>query len=353
MTDVTDEAPIRPADELTGWPRTRFRLLGLWIAVAVRMRAPVWMTLPAIRSVGPLLEDRTLVPAMAAIAPQDVRRTLDVRYGRSPAELLDVFRPFDAHGPLPVVVWVHGGGWIGGTKNDLRPYLAVLASHGFAVVGVDYTWAPEAHYPTQVVQASRAVEWVRSHAAALGIDPHRLILAGDSAGAHIAAQLARGLTDAGYAARAGLRLAPVPVPSIRGAVLTSGPFRLGPSKRDATMGAFGDLLLRAYTGHRDYLRVPMLRTASLVDDLDASFPPAFVSAGTTDPMLADSVALARALDGHGVPVEEAFFPADHDPELPHEFAVDLRRPEARDVLERIADFVRRRTAELPGASIDE
>ncbi|WP_243061975.1 alpha/beta hydrolase [Humibacter sp. RRB41] len=353
MTDRADTVPIRMADELTGGPRMRFRLQAAWAAVAVRLRAPVWMTLPAVRAIGPLLEDRTLLPAMAALEPAGVHRTLDARYGPDPAELVDVFRPVDAHGPLPTVVWMHGGGWIGGTKNDLRSYLAVLASHGFTVAGVDYSWAPEAHYPTQVIQASRAVAWLRSHSAEFGADPELIILAGDSAGAHIAAQVARAATDAGYAERAGLRIADLERSSIRGVVLTSGPFRLGQSNAEDPLGGFGDLLLRAYTGRRNYLRVPALRAASLVDDMHVSFPPAFISAGTTDPMLADSRALAGALVARGVPVVEAFFPADHVPDLPHEFAVDLRRGEARDVLAHIVDFVRRNTVREPGATIDE
>ncbi|MHA7987588.1 alpha/beta hydrolase [Rathayibacter sp. CAU 1779] len=356
MSPDDTSLPTRPADLLSGWPRAWFRLRALWIALAVRLRAPVWMTLPAIRALGPLLEDATLVSAMAAYEPADVDRTLDARYGEDPAELLDVFRPSASSAPLPTVIWVHGGGWIGGTKNDLRSYLAVLASHGFVVVGVDYTWAPEAHYPIQIVQASRAVAWVRSHADGLGADPDRVVLAGDSAGAHIAAQLARAMTDAGHAERAGIGLAEGVGSDIRGVVLTSGPFRLGPADgrqhTDGALGRFGDLLLRAYTGHRDYLRVPAVRAASLVDDLAASFPPAFISAGTTDAMLEDSRQLARALAEHGVPVEEAFYPDDHHPELPHEFAVDLRLAEARSVMERMVGFIRRRTGRDPGVSID-
>jgi len=74
--------------------------------------------------------------------PEGISERLDIPYGPGRRCRLDVFRPEGAIGPLPVVVWVHGGGWIGGTKDSLRDYLRVLASHGHVTVGVDYTWAP-------------------------------------------------------------------------------------------------------------------------------------------------------------------------------------------------------------------
>lgn len=327
------------ADALTGGARLMFRVRIVLLVAVVRLRLPVRMGIGLFRRVGALMDDATLVPAMAKLEPAGIDRTLDVPYGTDPQQRLDVFRPAGAATALPVIVWVHGGGWVGGTKDALQSYLAVLAARGFVTVGVDYTWAPELRYPGQVEQIAQALAFVRDAAAEWGGDPARVVLAGDSAGAHIVAQLARAVHDADYAARAGIHL-PETAP-VRGVVLTSGPFRLGEPGDLGPNGRLGDFLLRAYTGRRDYARDAKLRCASLVDDLDASFPPAFVSAGSDDPMLADSRDLAAALAGIGVEVDEAFYPDDAG--LPHEFAVDLRRPEAREVLERIAAFAHRHT----------
>jgi acetyl esterase/lipase len=308
------------------------------LLLGVRLRLPVSWLIRSFRRVGAALDDPTLVPAMVDFEPEGVAGLLDVAYGGEAQMTLDVFRPLAAAGPLPAIVWVHGGGWVGGTKNALRSYLRVLASHGFVTVGVDYTWAPERRYPEQVEQAGRALAHLRDHADEFGIAADRFVIAGDSAGAHIAAQVARAITDPGYAGRAGIRVPAFAPADLRAVVLTSGPFRLDAVQDPDGMGAFGDFILRAYTGTRRYVHDPVLQCASLVHDMDASFPPTYVSAGTIDPMLRDSRALSESLREHGVPVETGFYPDDHDPALPHEFAVDLRRPEAREVMAAIVRF---------------
>ncbi len=330
----------RGIDALTGWRRRVWQLQAAYVGLGIRHRLPVRLLIAPFRRVGAQLEDPTLLPAMAGLVPDGIVSDLDLGYGPDPAMLLDVHRP-RAAGALPVIVWTHGGGWVGGTKNDLRSFLRVLAGFGFVTVGVDYSWAPERRYPTQVEQVAAALAHVRDNAPAHGIDPERIVLAGDSAGAHITAQVARSLTDPDYARRAGIRVPDIDPAIVRAVVLTSGPFSISGVDDPGGMGRLGDFLLRAYTGVRAYADDPVVRCASLVDDLDASFPPAFISAGTVDPMLADSRMLAQRLTALGVPVVTAFYPDDHEPELPHEFGVDLRRPEAQEVLDAIVRFAHR------------
>lgn len=100
---------------------------------------------------------------------------------------LDVYRPAGVHGPLPAVVWIHGGGWFRG-KRDLCP-IAGFTRHGYAVVSIDYRLTREAPYPAQIEDCKAAVRYVRTHAARLGIDPARIGAWGSSAGGHLAALL--------------------------------------------------------------------------------------------------------------------------------------------------------------------
>lgn len=343
--EALDDGPVRVslADSLSGWPKFLFRFRVVLLTFAIRLRLPVGMTIGLFREVAPLLEDATHVPDMVKFEPEGITRSLDIPYGTEREMTLDAFRPETATAALPAVVWVHGGGWIGGTKNDMRSYLTTLASHGFATFGVDYSWAPERHYPDQIGQAGQALAWVRDNAVRFGVDPHRLVLAGDSAGAHIIAQLARAITDAEYAARAHISVPDFASADLRGVVLTSGPFRLTKMSASTGLGRIGDLMLRAYTGHRDYMSVPLFRAASLVDDMDASFPPTFITAGNADPMITDSRDLGERLSALSVPVDTVFYPDDHEPALPHGFCCDLRRPEAREVMELMVAFVRRHT----------
>lgn len=244
---------------------------------------------------------------------------------------------------LPTVVWIHGGAWIGGRASWLDNHLQIIAKHGYAAVTVGYTLAPAARYPTPLRQIMAALAYLRAHADRLHIDPDRIVLAGDSAGAQLAAQTAAMIEDPAYAARVGVTPTIAPG-ALRGILLYCGVF-------DWTLkgvhGSFRALLQRAllqYTGTSHPARVPRLATGSVVHDVSAAFPPAFITAGNADPLLAQSIAMRAALLQRGVPVDSLFFPAGYRPGLPHEYEFQLQRPAARTALERTLRFLAARTA---------
>ena len=101
-----------------------------------------------------------------------------------------IVRPAGVAGPLPVVVYVHGGGWILGDRNTHdRVVREIAVGAGAAVVFVDYDRSPEARYPVAIEQAYAATRYVVDQSAALGIDPSRLAVVGDSVGGNMAAAL--------------------------------------------------------------------------------------------------------------------------------------------------------------------
>jgi acetyl esterase/lipase len=113
----------------------------------------------------------------------------DVAYAQdSPAQKLDLYLPATGERPYPVLVAIHGGGFIGGDKEDgqIVPVLEGL-TRGYAVVGLDYRLSPEAHFPAAVSDVKAAVRWVRAHAGEYGLDGARVALWGDSAGGNLAA----------------------------------------------------------------------------------------------------------------------------------------------------------------------
>ena len=102
--------------------------------------------------------------------------------------LLDLHLPPKSKEPLPVVVWVHGGGWRSGSKGSGGPALP-LVSRSFAVVDVDYRLSGEALFPAQIQDCKAAVRWVRANAAKYGLDPDHIGAWGSSAGGHLVALL--------------------------------------------------------------------------------------------------------------------------------------------------------------------
>ena len=100
--------------------------------------------------------------------------------------LLDLYLPVNAPRPLPVVVWVHGGGWSSGSKGNVDWALSLL-SRGFAVVDVDYRLSGEAIFPAQIQDCKAAVRWIRANAETYGLSPERIGAWGSSAGGHLVA----------------------------------------------------------------------------------------------------------------------------------------------------------------------
>jgi acetyl esterase/lipase len=132
------------------------------------------------------------------IRSEGVEKTRDIVFARAAAQnlKLDVYRPLDRRGPggaerCPVFFYVHGGGWVIGTKDTQGlPMMYHLASQGWLCVNVNYRLSPGATFPDHLVDLKRALHWVRTEGPAWGADPGFVAVAGGSAGGHLAALLA-------------------------------------------------------------------------------------------------------------------------------------------------------------------
>lgn len=146
--------------------------------------------------------DQASEAALEKHVPDNIATRRNLAYGEGRDEIFDVNYPEGTSGPLPTIVWVHGGGWVAGSKDGIANYLKVLAGHGYTIVGVEYSTGST--YPKPVEQVNAALGHLVRNAADLNIDPDAIVLAGDSAGAQIAAQLTIITTDPPYAGRTGI-----------------------------------------------------------------------------------------------------------------------------------------------------
>ena len=108
---------------------------------------------------------------------------------------LDVHVPQEETGPLPCILYLHGGGWSNVDKSVFHHYCSTVAGQGFAVFNADYRLAPDYRFPAQIEDAAQALRWVRENALLYQGDPERIFLVGDSAGAHLSALLACACTE--------------------------------------------------------------------------------------------------------------------------------------------------------------
>lgn len=234
-------------------------------------------------------------PAMAESAD----RWLPVRGRRIQCRL---HRPAAAAGPLPVLIYLHGGGWVWNSIDThdrlMREYAAAA---GCAVVAPDYALSPEAAFPQALEECAAVTRWVAAEGSAWGLDGARIVLGGDSAGGNLAAGVALLLRDAGEAA------------GLRGLLLNYGVFdsRLDtPSYQEFATG-YG--LTRERMGF--YWSVYAPREADRVHpyaaplraDL-AGLPPCLLHIAELDVLASENQAMAARLRAAGVAVEDTVFP---------------------------------------------
>ena len=251
----------------------------------------------------------------------------DLSYGAEASARFDLVLP-EGPGPHPWVLWVHGGGWHFGDKRDVLPYVEMLAARGFAGAAVNYPLAPRAGYPAAPRAVEDALEHLLAHAAEHGLDPERVVLAGDSVGAQLVGEVA---------ATGKHRLA--------GLVLFCGIFDpVGLDDSNRMFEAVLESAMWSVTGSRSWQDSAACAAMTVVDRVTADFPPTFLSAGNQDPLTRrQTPPMARRLTELGVDLDE-YYPGDEAEPCFHEYQMRLGTKAGAEAFERLVAFLRRTVA---------
>ncbi|MCF0146147.1 MAG: alpha/beta hydrolase [Eubacterium sp.] len=138
--------------------------------------------------------------------PDDITRIDNIVYGRNPKiQTLDIYYPKGTDRPLPVIVNVHGGGYVYGSTKVYQFYCMNLAQRGFTVVSFNYHLAPDCKFPSPLKDLNIVMKWMIRHREEYFMDLRRVLLFGDSAGAQLASQYAVIATNPEYAEIMGIR----------------------------------------------------------------------------------------------------------------------------------------------------
>ena len=253
----------------------------------------------------------------------------------------DIYLPKNSGMPLPIVLWVHGGAFVGGDKEDIAVYATALAAQGLAVVCINYRRAPEAKYPIPVVQTNEAYLWLKDIAGSYAFDLERFVIAGDSAGAHIAAQFAAIQSNADYAAEMKIEQS-VPLHTLKAALLFCGPFDV--AKIDESNNFVMNFLLgkaaQAYFGSKDW-GTHFAHQATIANHITGSFPPVFITDGNDLSFEEHGSELADALRAMGV-FAETYFVSPGAEKTPHEYQFVMNTPAGQESFERVTEFIKQR-----------
>ncbi len=314
--------------------------LAAGVVVAVIAYVSPWPATLLIRALFESTGTKVAQEMEAFTPPADaIRATLDQTYetsavgGSATDRQFDVFSPADGSAPLPTVIWIHGGAWISGEKENVDPYLRIIAAEGYTTVGLNYTVGPEAIYPVALTQLNDALRYLVAHAAEYRIDPDRLVIAGDSAGAQLTSQLATMVTNPEYAATVGLEPS-LTARQVRGVILNCGIYDVSEIPNAPGIGGWGfRTALWAYLGEKDWAHTAGGEQMSTLDDVTGAFPMTWISGGNADPLTpGQSEKFAARLDELGVDVTAVFYPADTVPALEHEYQFKLGLDAAQSAL---------------------
>jgi acetyl esterase/lipase len=251
-------------------------------------------------------------------SPEDVVRYDDIVYGTDPKwQSMDVYRPKAAEGKvLPVIVSIHGGGWVYGDKERYQYYCMSLAQNGFAVVNYTYRLAPEFQFPASMEDANLVFAWVLAHASEYGMDKDHIFAVGDSAGAHQLGLYANILTNPQYAAKY-----PFTAPEglkLTGIALNCGAYVIDVKNEADAMT--GEIMKDYLPNHGQPEELDMINVVNYVTD---AFPPVFYMTCTGDFLAAQAAPLEKALMEHKIPRIFRYY-GDANTELGHVFHCNMK-----------------------------
>lgn len=265
--------------------------------------------------------------------PKDILRYDDIVYGTDPKwQSLDVYRPKAAEGQkLPVIVSVHGGGWVYGDKERYQFYCMSLSQRGFAVVNFTYRLAPEYKYPASLEDTNSVFTWILAHSEEYNFDSEHIFGVGDSAGAHNLGLYAGICTNPEYAAEYDFTppkgFAPTAI------ALNCGAYHIDISQKDLTTELMADFLPEKGSERE-------LHLINVAAHITGNYPPTFFMTCTEDFLKPQASVMSAKLLEKDVPFVFRYY-GDKDNRLPHVFHCDMRSEDAKLCNDEECEFFRK------------
>jgi acetyl esterase/lipase len=251
--------------------------------------------------------------------------------------LLDMYYPKNIKTPSPVIMWIHGGGFIGASKEQTKVYAMTLANTGYVVANINYDLAPAHKYPGPVIQANQAIRFLRENVGQYGGDINRLFLGSNSSGSQIASQLAALISNKEFAEAMGMEPA-VTDKQLRGVLLYDGAYDMQTLRATGAPGM--GIFLWSYTGVRPFEAYDRIDELSTVKHVTPEYPPVFLAVGDADALESQSLEFMNVLKKNGVEVEAELF-TGADTRLGHDYMMNLDTEPAQQTLKKALDFLQR------------
>ena len=250
--------------------------------------------------------------------PAGITQCRNISYGsHGKWNLLDVYYPDGTTHPLPTIVSIHGGGYVYGNKEIYRRYGMDMARRGFAFVNFNYRLAPKWRFPAPLWDTNSVMEWICKNAVRYHLDPMRIILVGDSAGAQLASQYAAIASNPEYAATFPMRLPDI---TIRALGLNCGMYDPKTFIGNGVSGVAKDYLGK----HVDPADPRLL----VLEAIGTNYPPAHITTAHHDFLKDNAQPMFEFLSEKGIPCKLDCYGSEEDKTVGHVFHVTITNPEA-------------------------
>ena len=268
----------------------------------------------------------------------DIHRDLEYE-STAKKNKLDLFLPKTQNEITPIIIWIHGGGFVGGDKSDVDYFATCLAADGFAVASINYQLAPWAKFPSPINQTGEAYKWIKNNSSKYSLDMTRIMFAGDSAGAHTAATFVSTQFSKVYADSLGVHQVIENPSTIKGTLLYCGPYSLNEIKKleNGFMRFVFSKAAAAYFGTSNWLK-KYDNKASTIYNIPNNFPPCFITDGNTGSFEKQAKMLIDVFVEKGI-TYAAYFTPKETAKTQHEYQFVLDTPEAQIAYNKTVQFL--------------
>lgn len=280
-----------------------------------------------------------------ATVPAGTTQITDIPYApdNSHSHKMDIIKPVGAKKPLPVIVNIHGGGWVYGDKDSYyRYYCMNLAKCGFAVVSMNYRLATTVEYPGQIEDIFQLLTYLDEHGSEYGLDISRVFLVGDSAGANMAGIV--GIILKNEAVRT--QYLPYPVVAeyfkqerkltIRALGLCCGVYNFDTFLGEDIEFACREEILECVFGREDFKAHPLYEYTNVPKYLTKDYIPMFVMGSKSDHLYPETEKFIAAAESLGICMKAQIWEAEEN--LPHVFHLKENSPHEADVRREMLEF---------------
>ncbi|MBZ9607890.1 alpha/beta hydrolase [Clostridium estertheticum] len=249
--------------------------------------------------------------------------------------LLDIAVP-DGNGMFPIIIYVHGGGWMSGNKNSYTRICKSFAKDGYLTFNINYRLAPKYSYPIQIQDIASAINWVEKNAEIYGGDKTKIFLAGDSSGAHLISHYVTILENEDLKKITNIEKV-ISIDVIKGILLFYGVYNI--SDLDKLNSPIIKIQNESFLGKDLDLYKKRVKLTSSIFYINKKFPPAFICTGEVDIIHPQSVELAKELSKYKVNYKLLMLSKQEYPEAKHAFLNFYKRKCSRVAMDEAVKFL--------------